>query len=89
MSVFVLDDCEQRRLDKLAETGLELFMTEFDLGWPDEVVRADWLEDAIRAFFAHPGLSGVILWDIWDLRQRYPDKGLLTGPELKVGLNIP
>ncbi|XP_025077976.1 uncharacterized protein LOC112554421 [Pomacea canaliculata] len=72
-----------RRLDKLAETGLELFMTEFDLGWPDEVVRADWLEDAIRAFFAHPGLSGVILWDIWDLRQRYPDKGLLTGQELK------
>nr|KAG5703688.1 hypothetical protein BaRGS_022977 [Batillaria attramentaria] len=48
----------EKRLDRLAETGLELFMTEFDLGWDDDLERADWYEDTIRAFFAHPGLSG-------------------------------
>ncbi|XP_025078468.1 uncharacterized protein LOC112554711 [Pomacea canaliculata] len=72
-----------RRLDRLAQTGLELFMTEFDLGWHDDVVRADWLEDAIRAFFAHPGLSGLIFWDIWDDKQRFHDKGLISGPDLQ------
>ena len=51
----------QRRLDRLAETGLELFVTDFGVGSHDEVVRTDWFEDAMRAYFAHPGLSGVVL----------------------------
>ncbi|XP_076444368.1 uncharacterized protein LOC143282564 [Babylonia areolata] len=69
-----------RRLDRLAETGLDLMMTEFDIGWHDEVERADWLEDSIRAFFGHPALKGVILWGFWNGSMRYPDHELVTGP---------
>ncbi|KAL8570832.1 hypothetical protein ACOMHN_006981 [Nucella lapillus] len=71
-----------RRLDRLTDTGLELFMTEFDVGWHDDYVRADWLEDAMRAFFAHKGLGGVMLWGFWKDKQRYKNKYLLYGPDL-------
>ncbi|XP_070213102.1 uncharacterized protein [Littorina saxatilis] len=72
-----------RRLDRLAETGLEIFLTEFDIGWRDDVVRADWFEDAMRAYFAHPGLSGVILWGFWKDWQTYQDKYLVYGKDMK------
>lgn len=72
-----------KRLDRLADTGLELFMTEFDLGWDDDEERADWFEDAFRAFFAHKDLQGVILWGIWKDTQRYQNKYLIYGEDLK------
>ena len=56
-------------------------MTEFDLGWPDDVERADWFEDAIRAFFAHPKLGGVILWGFWNQSMKYQDHELVSGPD--------
>jgi endo-1,4-beta-xylanase len=74
----------QRRLDRLSTLGLELFITEFDVGWDDDVVRADWFEDAVRAYFAHPGLSGLILWGFWRERQRYKNEYLIYGEDLKV-----
>lgn len=77
----------QRRIDRLAQTGLELFMTEFDIPWPDVVERADWLEDAYRAFFGHPKLSGVLMWDFWDVLSSEPNKELFTGPNMTVSVN--
>ena len=56
-------------------------MTEFDLGWPDDVERADWFEDAIRAFFAHHKLGGVILWGFWNQSMKYQDHELVSGPD--------
>ncbi|KAK7444111.1 hypothetical protein BaRGS_00040427, partial [Batillaria attramentaria] len=72
------------RLDRLAETGLELFMSEFDIPLHDEITRADWFEDTIRAMFAHPGLSGIILWGFWNERQCYPNQYLVYGPDLEI-----
>ncbi|XP_076444047.1 uncharacterized protein LOC143282327 [Babylonia areolata] len=69
-----------RRIDRLGELGLPIMMTEFDLGWPDMLQRADWFEDAIRAFFGHPAMHGVILWDFWNHTMRYPHKELVRGP---------
>lgn len=69
-----------RRIDRLAETGLEVTMTEFDIGWPHVVERADWLEDSIRAFFGHPAMTGVILWGFWNESMRDPHHELLVGP---------
>ncbi|XP_076444115.1 uncharacterized protein LOC143282381 [Babylonia areolata] len=68
-----------RRLDRLGELNIPVMMTEFDLGWHDALERADWFEDAIRAFFAHPTLHGVILWDLWNHTMRYQNKGLVVG----------
>lgn len=42
-------------------------MTEFDLAWPDVVQRADWHEDAMRVFYAHPGLHGAAIWSLLDV----------------------
>ena len=56
-------------------------MTEFDIGWPDKVQRADWFEDAIRAFFGHPKMRGMILWGFWDGAMRDSDHELVTGPD--------
>ncbi|KAK7116377.1 uncharacterized protein [Littorina saxatilis] len=69
-----------KRLDRLAQTGLDLMMTEFDIGWPDKAVRADWLEDAIRAFFGHKALKGVIMWGFWNGSMRDPDHEFVLGP---------
>ena len=73
-------------MDRLGSTGLELMMTEFDLGWPDVLERADWFEDAIRAFFGHPKMKGVILWDFWNETMKEPDHDLVRGqmPNLEV-----
>lgn len=66
-------------------TQLELFITEFDVLTPNDVERADWLEDAYRAFFAHPSLSGVIMWGFWDLdRRESENKDLVRGVNLTV-----
>ena len=71
----------QRRIDRLAETGLEIMMTEYDLGWHDELERADWFEDSIRAFFGHPRLSGVVLWGFWNQTMETRDHELVSGPD--------
>ena len=70
----------QKRIDRLAETGLDLMMTEFDIGWPDVVERADWFEDAVRAFFGHPKMTGMILWGFHNDSMKDPDHELVTGP---------
>ena len=72
----------QQRLDRLAESGLDLMMTEFDIGWPDDLVRADWLEDCMRAFFGHPAMKGVILWGFWGEAMADPDHELVEGPDM-------
>ena len=59
--------------------------------------RADWQEDAIRAFFGYPALKGLLQWYLWNGTQRV-EKGkdhrfheYLTGPnenEIQVMLFI-
>ncbi|CAL4977643.1 unnamed protein product [Urochloa decumbens] len=49
-------------LDKLAVTGLPVWVTELDVSAADEAVRADDLEIVLREAFAHPAVEGVMLW---------------------------
>ncbi|CAL4957966.1 unnamed protein product [Urochloa decumbens] len=49
-------------LDKLAVTGLPVWVTELDVSAADESVRADDLEIVLREAFAHPAVEGVMLW---------------------------
>nr|CAB3476396.1 unnamed protein product [Digitaria exilis] len=49
-------------LDKLAVTGLPIWITELDVSAADEAVRADDLEIVMREAFAHPAVEGVMLW---------------------------
>jgi GH35 family endo-1,4-beta-xylanase len=49
-------------LDKLATTGLPVWITELDVCEPDEELRADDLEVVLREVYAHPAVQGVVLW---------------------------
>ncbi|KAL6848229.1 hypothetical protein ACP4OV_022357 [Aristida adscensionis] len=49
-------------LDKLAVTGLPVWVTELDVSAADEAVRADDLEVVLREAYAHPAVEGVMLW---------------------------
>ena len=71
----------QRRIDRLAETGLEIMMTEYDLGWHDELERADWFEDSIRAFFGHPKMTGVVSWRMWNETEDDQYHEMVQGPD--------
>lgn len=53
-------------MDKLATSGLPLWITELNLRQADENIRADWFEDVLTAYFSHPAVDGVILWGFWD-----------------------
>ncbi|KAL6627496.1 hypothetical protein ACP70R_031222 [Stipagrostis hirtigluma subsp. patula] len=49
-------------LDKLAVTGLPIWVTELDVSAADEAVRADDLEIVLREAYAHPAVEGIMLW---------------------------
>ncbi|KAH3729642.1 hypothetical protein DPMN_055617 [Dreissena polymorpha] len=50
----------QRRLKRLASTGLPLWITELSLANKNENVTADWFEQVLTIYFAHPAVEGVI-----------------------------
>ncbi|WAR09058.1 XYN2-like protein [Mya arenaria] len=68
-----------RRLEKLAATGLPLWITELTLSNADEQVRADWFENVLTLYFSHPAVEGVILWGFWDRSGTDSDGALVNG----------
>ncbi|CAG5133098.1 unnamed protein product, partial [Candidula unifasciata] len=54
------------RLDKLAATGLPLWITQLTIGSSDEHKKADWYEDALRLYFSHPSVEGISILGFWD-----------------------
>jgi len=66
------------RLDKMAQLGLPLWVTEFDVKQADENDRADALEALMRTAFSHPAVHGIILWGFWaGAHWRGPDAALV------------
>ena len=59
-----------RRLDILAETGLGIEITEFDMrddaGQLTAIQQEALFTDILEASFAHPAVDGFILWGFWD-----------------------
>ncbi len=53
------------RLDKLAQFGLPIWVTEFDVVEPDVAKRAEKLEIFYRVAFSHPAVDGIIMWGFW------------------------
>lgn len=67
------------RLDKLATTGLPMWVTELTLANGDENIRADWFETALTMFFSYPSIEGIILWGFWDHSMGSLDGALVNG----------
>ena len=77
---------QQVHLDLLAQTGLDLWVTEMDVWQTDENLRADYLEDALRMYFSHPYVKGVVLWGFWTQAIVSPLKGALFDAHLNVSV---
>jgi GH35 family endo-1,4-beta-xylanase len=66
------------RLDSLAELGLPIWSTEFDVAAKDEWARADEIEKYLRLAYSHPGVEGVMLWDFFaGSASRDPNRALM------------
>ena len=61
-----------RRLDILAETGLPIEISEFDMRDDADTPQLNAAEqermfrDILEASFAHPSVDGFIMWGVWD-----------------------
>lgn len=53
-------------LDRFAELGLPIQITEFDHEITDEDAQADYLRDVLTLAFAHPSVDGFIVWGFYD-----------------------
>ncbi len=73
-----------RRFDLLSGQGAgvgpggeyPLRITEFDVNVSDERVQGDYTRDFLTAAFAHPAVTGVLLWGFWENQHWLPPAAL-------------
>jgi endo-1,4-beta-xylanase len=56
----------ERRLDRLAEFGLPIKITEYDQEKVDDAQRAADLRRLLMTCFAHPRVEGFYMWGFWE-----------------------
>jgi len=66
----------QRDLDTLAQLGLPIRITEFDFMTGDEERKAALLDRLYRICFAHPAVTGILMWGFWEGRHWRPQAAL-------------
>ncbi|XP_070179896.1 uncharacterized protein [Littorina saxatilis] len=75
----------KQRLDILAQAGVPIWVTELDVQAQDENKRADYYEAALRAFYGHPAVQGVMFWGFWDQAHWRGEKAsLVKGSNLQM-----
>ena len=78
----------KHRLDKVAEAGLPVWITELSYNHPDEIKRAEGYEDVFRLYFSHPAIEGILIWGYWDKMIFQIDAAIATGPNVVVSIII-
>ncbi|TWT66223.1 Endo-1,4-beta-xylanase A precursor [Posidoniimonas polymericola] len=64
-------------LDRVAELGLPIWITEFDSAFDTEALNADALEAVYRTAYGHPAVEGIIMWVTWSGNSwRGPNAGI-------------
>jgi GH35 family endo-1,4-beta-xylanase len=63
-------------LDRYAQFGLPIQITEFDVNTHDERLAADYTRDFLTAMFAHESVNGVLTWGFWEKRHWIPNAAL-------------
>ncbi len=53
-------------LDRFAEFGKDLQVTEYDLNIADEQLQAEYFRDFLTACFSHPAMTGFLMWGFWE-----------------------
>ncbi|XP_046558096.1 anti-sigma-I factor RsgI6-like [Haliotis rubra] len=75
----------KEHLDTIAQAGVPIWVTELDVINVDEHKRADWYETALRAFYGHPAVEGVMFWGFWSERDwRGEPATLVSGNEFRI-----
>ena len=74
----------QCRLNTLSSAGVPLLVTELDVSHADVQRRAQGYETALRTYFSHPGVEGVLLWGFWDRAHWRPNAALVNGDNFAV-----
>ena len=66
-----------RKLDYLAEIGLPIKVTEFDMNVRamniSEADQAKEYAKVLRTCFSHPAIEGFLFWGFWDARHWCPE----------------
>ncbi len=65
-----------RIYDELAETGVPIEVTEFDVGTGDEVLDGQFTRDFMTASFAHEHVKSFIVWGFWEGRHWRPETAM-------------
>jgi endo-1,4-beta-xylanase len=66
------------RIDRLAsETGLPVYITEFDLSIKDDGTQRDKMEEHFTMFWNNPNIKGITLWGYVHGATWVPDSGLI------------
>jgi GH35 family endo-1,4-beta-xylanase len=63
-------------LDRFAQFGLPIQITELDIQIDDPPLQARYLEDFCTAVFSHPAVVGIFHWGFWEGRHWRPDAAL-------------
>jgi endo-1,4-beta-xylanase len=63
-------------LDRYAQFGLPIEITELDINTQDERLAADYTRDFLTAMFAHESVVGVLTWGFWEKRHWIPNAAL-------------
>ncbi|MAT73234.1 MAG: hypothetical protein CMJ58_27430 [Planctomycetaceae bacterium] len=53
-------------LDRFAQLGLDMQITEFDVNTTDEQLQAAFTRDFLTAVFAHEGIDDFVMWGFWE-----------------------
>jgi GH35 family endo-1,4-beta-xylanase len=66
-----------RKLERLAQLGLEIQPDQFEVVLSDERCQADYLRDYYTVAFSHPSVVGVIAWGYWESDMWMPQAAFL------------
>ena len=60
-------------LDRFAEFGLPIEITEFDINTSDEELQGDYTRDFLTAMFSHRAITSILTWGFWEGRHWIPN----------------
>lgn len=69
----------KHRLDKIAEAGIPIWITEMSVSDHDDHKKAEAIENLLTLYFSHPSVHGVLFWGFWDGDIGHNVNALATG----------
>jgi len=80
-------------LDRFAQFGKDIEVTEFDVNITDEQLQADYTRDFLTACFSHPSMKNFMMWGFWQADHWRPNAAMFrtdwsTKPNYDVWRNL-